>query len=89
MLIFFDAHIEVTDGWLEPLLANIVADRSLVAIPHIDWISSSTMKFDATDYGLFSRYNWGLALYWYDHIFIGSGGKTFTIFFNIFHVYLV
>lgn len=73
MLVFFDAHVEVTDGWLEPLLANIAADRSLVAIPHIDWISSSTLKFDATDNGQFSRYSWGLALYWYDLTFISQG----------------
>lgn len=64
MLVFFDAHIEVTDGWLEPLLANIVDDRSLVAVPHIDWISSDTLKFDAVEWYQFSRYNWGLGLYW-------------------------
>lgn len=64
MLVFFDAHVEVTDGWLEPLLTNIAEDRSLVAVPHIDWISSATLKFEAIEWYQFSRYTWGLGLYW-------------------------
>lgn len=64
MMIFFDAHVEVTAGYLEPLLANIAADRSLVAVPHIDWISSSKLSFDAADDYQFSRYSWELGLYW-------------------------
>lgn len=66
ILIFFDAHVEMTAGWLEPLLANIAADRSLIAVPHIDWITSSTMKFDALENYQFSRYSWALGLYWYE-----------------------
>lgn len=56
----------MTEGWLEPLLANIAADRSLVAVPHIDWIMSSTMKFDALENYQFSRFSWALGLYWYE-----------------------
>lgn len=61
---FFDAHIEVTKGWLEPLLATIASDRSIIAVPHIDWISSKHMSFDASDYGEFVIFGWRLDLMW-------------------------
>lgn len=43
MLSFFDAHIEFTQGWLEPLLARIANDRSAVVCPQID-------KLDVNDF---------------------------------------
>merc|ERR1711892_737781 len=36
VLVFFDAHVEVTTGWLEPLLDVIAVNRTTVAVPVID-----------------------------------------------------
>uniref|UniRef100_H2YHB8 Glycosyltransferase 2-like domain-containing protein n=1 Tax=Ciona savignyi TaxID=51511 RepID=H2YHB8_CIOSA len=36
VLTFLDAHCECTDGWLEPLLAEIAKDRTTVVCPIID-----------------------------------------------------
>ncbi|KAJ6636524.1 Polypeptide N-acetylgalactosaminyltransferase 1, partial [Pseudolycoriella hygida] len=45
VLIFLDAHIECCEGWLQPLLARIATDRSVVAVPLIDVISSDDMQY--------------------------------------------
>lgn len=46
VLIFLDAHIECTDGWIEPLLYRIAIDRSVVAVPVVERISSLDMKYE-------------------------------------------
>lgn len=63
-MIFLDAHVEVTDGWLEPLLAHIVEDRSLVAVPHINGINAYTWRFEFSNNDRFTRFSWDLQLYW-------------------------
>lgn len=45
VLIFLDAHSECCVGWLQPLLARIASDRSVIAVPLIDTISSSDMSY--------------------------------------------
>ena len=49
VLVFLDAHIEVTRGWLVPLLAEISEDRTKVMLPVIDEISHKTFAYDATE----------------------------------------
>lgn len=44
-LTFLDAHIEVTQGWLEPLLDQIAEDRTRVLCPVIDVISDETFEY--------------------------------------------
>lgn len=36
---FFDGHMECTEGWLQPILARIASDRSVVAVPLVDRVS--------------------------------------------------
>lgn len=60
VLIFLDANTESNDGWLEPLLARIAADRSVVAIPHVDNINISTMAYEEYDEGLIYGLGWNL-----------------------------
>lgn len=63
MLTFLDAHMECTDGWLQPILARIASDRSVVAVPVIDFISDFNMTYyprPAEIYGL----HWSLLFYW-------------------------
>lgn len=45
VLTFLDAHIECNVDWLQPLLARIANDRSVVAVPIIDGISSQDMSY--------------------------------------------
>jgi polypeptide N-acetylgalactosaminyltransferase len=34
---FIDSHAEVQDGWLEPMLSRIAANRKTVVFPKLDW----------------------------------------------------
>jgi polypeptide N-acetylgalactosaminyltransferase len=44
VLTFLDSHVETTEGWLEPLLAEVATDRRRVACPIIDVISDETFE---------------------------------------------
>lgn len=46
VLIFLDAHVECTDGWIEPLLLRIATDRSVLAVPAVERISSADMRYE-------------------------------------------
>lgn len=37
VLVFLDAHCEVSPGWLTPMLAEIANDRTRVIVPVIQW----------------------------------------------------
>ena len=49
VLVFLDAHIEVTPGWLPPMLAEISTDRTRVLVPVIDDINDDTFAFEQTE----------------------------------------
>lgn len=63
VLVFIDAHMECTDGWLEPLLFRIATDRSVVAVPMVDWISSSDMSLGSNQIYI-NGFHWGLIFDW-------------------------
>jgi polypeptide N-acetylgalactosaminyltransferase len=60
---FMDSHCEVNDGWLEPLLAEIVRNPRAVALPLVDAIDFDTheVKPAIAEIGVFS---WSLYFYW-------------------------
>lgn len=64
MLTFLDAHMECNTGWLQPLLAQISIDRSTVAVPQIDTISSSDMSYRRTKVYI-NGFHWSLLFNWY------------------------
>lgn len=37
--------MECNEGWLQPILSRIASDRSVVAVPLIDGISSNDMSY--------------------------------------------
>ena len=67
VLIFLDSHIEVTDGWLEPLLAKINEDESYVVMPDIDGISDDTLgyKYRRSSRMGIGGFDWNLEVLFY------------------------
>lgn len=47
ILVFLDAHVEVTDGWLQPLLTTIANDRSVIASPHVNRIDPNNFSYSS------------------------------------------
>eukprot|EP00041_Stephanoeca_diplocostata_P027479 m.756030 g.756030 ORF g.756030 m.756030 type:complete len:521 (-) comp23183_c0_seq44:1839-3401(-) len=63
VLAFMDSHCEVNDGWLEPLLAEIMRNPRAVALPIVDATDFDTfeIKEAIAEIGVFS---WDLQFYW-------------------------
>lgn len=64
-LTFLDAHCECTKGWLEPLMARIVEDRTRVVCPIIDVISDDNFEYIAASDMTWGGFNWKLNFRWY------------------------
>lgn len=64
ILTFFDAHMECTEGWLQPILARIASDRSVVAVPMLDWISSDSFQYQRSGYVYINGFWWSLIWDW-------------------------
>ncbi|CAF0944565.1 unnamed protein product [Adineta steineri] len=67
VIVFLDSHIEATEGWLEPLMDPISANRTTVVTPVIDVIDDSTFKYN---YGAVSSlsvggFDWNLQFNWH------------------------
>lgn len=60
---FIDSHCEVNDGWLEPLVARIMADPTVVAQPVIDIIDGDTFEV-VPAVPQVVRMSWALEFYW-------------------------
>lgn len=63
-LTFFDAHVEVTQGWLEPIQTRIASDRSVVAVPMIERVSSDDMGYETMPTKI-NGFRWSLIFNWY------------------------
>ncbi|XP_058128947.1 polypeptide N-acetylgalactosaminyltransferase 35A [Anopheles ziemanni] len=63
VLIFLDSHIEVNVDWIEPLLARVKHDRTILAMPVIDIINSDTFAYTASPL-VRGGFNWGLHFKW-------------------------
>ena len=46
VLVFLDAHCEVSPGWLTPMLAEIANDQTRVIVPVIDDINADTFAYE-------------------------------------------
>uniref|UniRef100_A0A0N5AZX6 Polypeptide N-acetylgalactosaminyltransferase n=1 Tax=Syphacia muris TaxID=451379 RepID=A0A0N5AZX6_9BILA len=65
VLLFLDAHVEVTEGWLEPLLYRVFEDRKRVVAPIIDVISDETFEYVVASDTTWGGFNWHLNFRWY------------------------
>lgn len=62
---FLDAHCECTKGWLEPLMARIVEDRTRVVCPIIDVISDENFEYIPASDMTWGGFNWKLNFRWF------------------------
>ncbi|XGW17875.1 hypothetical protein V3C99_002467 [Haemonchus contortus] len=65
VLLFLDAHVEVTEGWLEPLIDRVARDRKRVVAPIIDVISDDTFEYVTASDTTWGGFNWHLNFRWY------------------------
>lgn len=49
VLVFMDAHIEVTPGWLEPLLDPIAKNPNTTTLPVVDALNKETLAYQYND----------------------------------------
>lgn len=64
VLLFLDAHIEVTMGWLEPLLVRVHEKRTRVVAPIIDVISDDNFEYVTASDMTWGGFNWHLNFRW-------------------------
>lgn len=64
VLIFLDAHCEANKQWIEPMLARIADDRTVVLIPSIDLISADNLYYAAGGTIAVGGFWWSLHFSW-------------------------
>ncbi|KFD55938.1 hypothetical protein M513_03062 [Trichuris suis] len=65
VLTFLDSHCECAEGWLEPLLARISQDKTVVVCPVIDVINDRTFQYQKGIDIFRGGFNWNLQFRWY------------------------
>lgn len=65
VLTFLDAHCECSAGWLEPLLARVKEDRTIVVCPVIDIISEDNFQYIKSFEMHWGAFNWQMHFRWY------------------------
>jgi polypeptide N-acetylgalactosaminyltransferase len=67
ILVFLDSHIEVTDGWLKPLISLIKENETNVVTPIINSINSRTFQFskDINSSIHVGGFDWNMRFKWY------------------------
>jgi len=65
VLTFLDSHVECNHGWLQPLLAEVMRDRSTVVCPVIDVISDDTFQYVTVDEISVGGLDWNLNFLWF------------------------
>lgn len=66
-LVFMDAHIEVTTGWLEPLLDRLVINKNTTAIAVVDSIDMETLEYryrSDPEHISVTGFDWNLMFNW-------------------------
>ena len=61
---FLDSHVECTIGWLEPLLARVATNRSIIAAPQIDLIHPASFEYAVARGNIRGAFDWQLNFRW-------------------------
>ncbi|XP_070507842.1 inactive polypeptide N-acetylgalactosaminyltransferase-like protein 5 [Chironomus tepperi] len=65
VIVYLDSHVEVTPGWLEPILARIAEEPTLLAWPKVSGMDSETMQVTLDDApGFIGTFSWDLVFKW-------------------------
>ncbi|OXA52184.1 putative polypeptide N-acetylgalactosaminyltransferase 9 [Folsomia candida] len=66
ILTFFDSHIEVTQGWFQPMSDRITKNRTAVVCPVIDQINEDTLEFKVVERSvtIVGGFSWDLMFNW-------------------------
>merc|ERR1719414_659340 len=64
VLTFLDSHVEVTTGWLEPLLQRIVLNPLAVVCPVIEEVNDKTLQYKFVTRNLEGIFYWNLDFGW-------------------------
>lgn len=62
-----DAHIEVTPGWLEPLIDPLAKNHNATTVPVVDAIDAQTFKYtynDNPETYMVGGFDWNLIYKW-------------------------
>ncbi|XP_055619792.1 putative polypeptide N-acetylgalactosaminyltransferase 9 [Toxorhynchites rutilus septentrionalis] len=66
VLVFLDAHVECTEGWLEALLDPVARNWTTISIPTVDWIDENDMHLRSDSAPQFyGAYDWDLNFGWW------------------------
>lgn len=55
VLVIMDSHVEVTIGWLPPLLDPIAKDPKTITLPGVEMFNVDTLEYKHV---IFDKYNW-------------------------------
>lgn len=64
ILVFLDSHVEVTQGWLEPLIEPIVKDEKIISCPIIDAIHMDSFEYIPVKETTIGYFDWSLDFQW-------------------------
>jgi polypeptide N-acetylgalactosaminyltransferase len=67
ILIFVDSSAVVSHGWIQPLLAKVIDDPNLIAVPHADNLLDDN-RFFRTDDGLINVLTFSLSTLYYENV---------------------
>ena len=66
ILVFLDSHIEAGIGWLEPMLADIQKNPTLITSPVIDAINDETFYYKFIEKDIYGLMNWRMEFEWHE-----------------------
>ena len=64
IVVFLDAHVECTIGWIEPLISRVASNPRVIAAPVIDVIHPSSFEYKVAANNVRGGFDWQLNFRW-------------------------